>query len=281
MSQQAVPVFVDVAELKRWLRTTPETIRLLEVRYDPSGTAADDSHAGHLPGAVPVDLATELARPDADPTDGRRPLPRPDDLQRSARRWGLRTDSTVVVYDTRSGLSAARAWWVLRWAGLERVSIVDGGLQAWTAAGHPLSMEEPGIPPGDVELGSGGMPELDADGAAALAARGLLLDARDEQAYRAGHIPGARNVSSQEALGAAGTLADGDAVRAHYGLTAADAPVPGLSCGGGVAGAFGVAALAHVGVTAPLYVGSFSAWSADPARPVAAGAGPATAEGAP
>jgi thiosulfate/3-mercaptopyruvate sulfurtransferase len=76
-------------------------------------------------------------------------------------------------------------------------------------------------------------------------------------------------------------LADADEVRAHYGLAAADAPVPGLSCGGGVAGAFAVAALAHAGVTAPLYVGSFSAWSADPDRPVATGAEPGTGEETP
>jgi thiosulfate/3-mercaptopyruvate sulfurtransferase len=277
----AVPVFVGVAELEKWLRDTPEQIRLLEIRYDQKASCGGDGSAGHLPGAVTVDLATELSRTDADPTDGRRPLPHPADLQRSARRWGLRTDSTVVVYDTRAGLSAARAWWVLRWAGLHRVSILDGGLQAWTAAGHPLSTDEPDVPPGDVELGSGGMPELDADGAAALAARGLLLDARDTAAYRAGHIPGARNVPSGEVLGAGGSLDDDDEVRAHYGLISADAPVPGLSCGGGVAGAFGVAALAHVGVTAPLYVGSFSAWSADPERPVATGAEPATAQETP
>ncbi|WP_433279402.1 sulfurtransferase [Pseudonocardia xinjiangensis] len=279
MTESEVPVFVGVAELEKWLQDTPERVRLLEIRYDQKtgGTGG----AGHLPGAVTVDLATELARSDADPVEGRRPLPDPADLQRSARRWGLRGDSTVVVYDTRSGLSAARAWWVLRWAGLQRVSILDGGLQAWTAAGHELETEEPGIEPGDVELGSGGLPELDADAAAALAARGLLVDARDAQAYREGHIPGARNVPSQGVLGAAGTLADADEVRAHYGLAAADAPVPGLSCGGGVAGAFAVAALAHAGVTAPLYVGSFSAWSADPDRPVATGAEPGTGEEAP
>lgn len=280
MTSPAIPVFVGVAELEKWLQDIPEQIRLLEIRYDQK-TGGDGTSAGRLPGAVTVDLATELARPDADPIEGRRPLPSPADLQRSARRWGLHDDSTVVVYDTRSGLSAARAWWVLRWAGMERVSILDGGLQAWTAAGHPLSTEEPDIEPSDVELGSGGMPELDADAAAALAARGLLVDARDAEAYRAGHIPGARNVPSQGALGAGGTLGDEDDVRAHYGLTAAGRQVPGLSCGGGVAGAFAVAALAHAGVTAPLYVGSFSAWSADPDRPVATGAETGTDEEAP
>ena len=228
-----VPVFVGIAELEKWLHDSPEQIRLLEIRYDRKGTGGDDGSAGHLPGAVIVDLATELSRTDAAPTDGRRPLPHPADLQRSARRWGLCKDSTVVVYDTRSGLSAARAWWVLRWAGLAQVSILDGGSQAWSAAGHPLSTDEPDVAPGDVKLSSGGMPELDADAAAALAARGLLVDAREAAAY---------------------------------------------SCGGGVAGAFAVAALAHTGVTAPLYVGSFSAWSADPERAVATGAEPGTTE---
>jgi thiosulfate/3-mercaptopyruvate sulfurtransferase len=269
-----VPVFVDVATLEKWLHDTPEQVRLLEIRYDQRSSGTGGAGDGHLPGAVTVDLATELSRTDGAPTDGRRPLPHPAELQRSARRWGLRTDSVVVVYDTRSGLSAARAWWVLRWAGLEQVSILDGGLQAWTAAGHPLSTDDPDVAPGDVELGSGGMPELDADAAAALAARGLLVDARDAAAYSEGHVPGARNVPSQAVLGADGTLGEHDAVRAHYGVSTADAPVPGLSCGGGVAGAFAVAALAHAGVTAPLYVGSFSAWSADPERPVATGPEP-------
>ena len=125
----------------------------------------------------------------------------------------------MVVYDTRSGLSAARAWWVLRWAGLSRVSILDGGLQAWTAAGHPLSTDAPDIAPGDVELGSGGMPELDAvSAAAALATRGLLVDARDA----ARTAPGTSRRPQRAVAGRAGCGRDSrtidDELRARYGL---------------------------------------------------------------
>ncbi|MGP4014442.1 sulfurtransferase [Saccharopolyspora sp. 5N708] len=277
MSAPAVPVFVSAAELADLLDDDRDDVRLLEVHREPDGTSPDGP-AGHLPGAVAVDLVTELARTDAPPIQGRRPLPRVDELQRAARRWGLRNDSTVVVYDDRSGLVAARAWWVLRWAGLERVSILDGGLRAWTAAGRPTGALAEHVSPGDVTLRGGALPELDTDGAAALAARHLLIDARAEDAFRAGHIPQARNISSSSALGPDGTLRDAAELRARYGLAASDAPVPGMSCGGGVAGAFGVAVLAHLGSTAPLYVGSFSAWSADPDRPVATGAEPSIVE---
>jgi len=257
---------------------TGQPAAILDVRWrldEPDGRAS--YLQGHLPGAVYVSLEDELS--DHSVTGrGRHPLPSGRSVEAAARRWGVRQGVPTVVYDDWNRAGSARAWWVLRWAGLSRVSILEGGLQAWTATGHPLSTDEPEVAPGDVELGSGGMPELDADAAAALAARGLLVDARDAAAYRDGHIPGARNVPSQGVLSADGTLGDRDEVRAQYGVITAGAPVPGLSCGGGVAGAFAVAALAHTGVTAPLYVGSFSAWSADPDRSVATGAEPGTTE---
>ncbi|MCI2416001.1 sulfurtransferase [Saccharopolyspora sp. K220] len=273
----SAPVFVSASELADLLDKNRDDVRLLEVRREPDGASSADP-IGHLPGAVAVDLVTELARNDAPPAQGRRPLPRIDELQRAARRWGLRNDSTAVVYDDRSGLVAARAWWVLRWAGLERVRILDGGLRAWTAVGRALGALADDVPPGDVTLRGGALPELNTDEAAELAARNLLIDARAEDAFHAGHIPNARNISSRDALGPDGTLRDAAELRAHYGLAAPGAPVPGMSCGGGVAGAFGVAVLAHLGFTAPLYVGSFSAWSADPDRPVATGPEPSTVE---
>ncbi|MEU7768509.1 rhodanese-like domain-containing protein [Nocardia sp. NPDC049190] len=273
MIESPVPVFVSVAELAGLLQSNPGGVRLLEIRDESHGSAAAGP-LDHLPGAVAVDLATELARTDAPLTQGRRPLPRVEDLQRAARRWGLRDNSTVIVYDDRGGLVAARAWWVLRWAGVARVGILEGGLRAWTAAGGTVGPAAEHITPGDVTLRAGQLPELDADDAAALAARHLLIDARAEEAYRAGHIPRSRNISSRDALAPDGTLRAGAELRARYRVAALDAPVPGMSCGGGVAGAFGVAVLAHLGFTAPLYVGSFSAWSADPRRPIEAGPEP-------
>ncbi|MEU7631280.1 rhodanese-like domain-containing protein [Nocardia sp. NPDC049220] len=270
MSESPVPVFVSVEKLAGLVQSNPGGVRLLEVRDESHGSAAAGP-LDHLPGAVVVDLATELARTDAPPTEGRRPLPRVEDLQRAARSWGLHDDSTVIVYDDRGGLVAARAWWVLRWAGLTRVGILEGGLRAWIAAGRTVGPIAERVIPGDVTLRAGQLPELDADEAAALATRHLLIDARAEEAYRAGHIPRSRNISSRDALTLDGTLRAAAELRALYRVAAPDPPVPGMSCGGGVAGAFGVAVLAHLGVTAALYVGSFSAWSADPHRPVETG----------
>ena len=134
----AQTVVVDAATLAAELRAG-QPPALLDVRWalgDPDG----EKHYldGHLPGAVYVDLDEELAAPPS-PQAGRHPLPDINDLQRAARRWGLRAHQPVVVYDDNGGLSAARAWWLLRWAGHPDVRILDGGLGAWRAAGEPVA----------------------------------------------------------------------------------------------------------------------------------------------
>lgn len=255
---------------------------LLDVRWalgDPHG--AEHYRAGHLPGAVYVDLDTELAGAH-EPGAGRHPLPAIEDLQAAARRWGITRDSAVVVYDNSGGLAAARAWWLLRWAGVTDVRILDGGLAAWQAAGYP---EATGTahprPAGDVVLSPGHLPTLTADEAAALPTTGTLLDARAGERYRgetepidprAGHIPGAISRPT------GGNLSDGvptfrtaDELRERF----AGLPGPiGVYCGSGVTAAHQIAALATLGVEAALYPGSWSAWSSDPDRPAATGAQP-------
>jgi thiosulfate/3-mercaptopyruvate sulfurtransferase len=241
-------------------------LRILEARRDDT-ISVDE----HLPDAVPVSLTKDLARADAPATAGRRPLPRIDTLQVAAQGWGLNSDTAVVVYDHDGDFVAARAWWVLRWAGLRDVTILDGGLTSWRSAGYQLGDLAEDVAPGDVVLTPGHLEEIDGDAAVQLATGGRLIDARAADAFTDGHIPGARNVSSHETLSATRTLRDEAEFRRLYGLDEADTEVPGLYCGGGVAGAHAVAVLAHLGVAAPLYVGSFSAWSADPLRPIAIG----------
>jgi 3-mercaptopyruvate sulfurtransferase SseA len=152
---------------------------LLDVRWALGDDRGRERYlAGHLPGAVFVDLDTELAAPPS-PADGRHPLPAVADLQAAARRWGVRDGDAVVAYDATGGLAAARAWWLLRWGGLTDVRLLDGGLAAWTAAGGALETGNVVPAPGDVVLTGGGMPVLTADEAAALpGAGGVLLDAR-------------------------------------------------------------------------------------------------------
>lgn len=286
-------VLVGPAAL-RGLLDSERPVVLLDVRW---ALGRDDGHeryvAGHLPGAVFVDLETELAGP-ASPEAGRHPLPALDDLQASARRWGVGEGTSVVVHDDVGGTSAARAWWLLRWAGVADVRILDGGLQAWTAAGGALEHGERHNPPGDVVLRGGQMPVTDADGTAAVAAdraSGIVLDARAAERFRgevepvdprAGHVPGAVSAPTAANLDADGRFLDDAALRARLEGLGVDVaawqpgdPRPNLPvvvyCGSGVTAAHEVAALATVGVTATLFPGSWSQWSADPGREVATG----------
>jgi thiosulfate/3-mercaptopyruvate sulfurtransferase len=258
-------VFLGVDDVAARLRSNPNRLRFIEVRREDGEKGPDR----HLPNAFVATLTGDLSRSDAPPTAGKRPLPRVEDLQAALRRWGVDEDSTVVVYDYDGSFVAARAWWVLSWAGLRDVVILGGGLPAWLAAGHPGGPLAIDVPAGNVTVTGGHLDQLDADQAAALADDGRLLDARTPDAYESGHIPGARLASSQDTVTAHGTLRDAETLRALYGITSNTADVPGLYCGGGVAAAHGVATLAHLGIAAPLFVGSFSAWSADPDRPVA------------
>lgn len=263
---------------------------LLDVRWalgDPHGR--DHYRESHLPGAVYVDLDTELAAHPDTPLAGRHPLPEVADLQAAARRWGVRTADPVVVYDATGGQAAARAWWLLRWAGHRDVRLLDGGIPRWISAGHPVEAGEvsgDGDDDGDVVLVGGQLPVLSADEAAALARTGLLLDARAAQRYRgeiepvdprAGHIPGAVSAPTADNLGPDGLFRDTAALRARFaalGIRADAVDRVGVYCGSGVTAAHEAAALAALGVEAALYPGSWSAWSSDPNRPVATGPEP-------
>jgi thiosulfate/3-mercaptopyruvate sulfurtransferase len=236
-----------------------------------------------------VDLDSELAGPPG--AGGRHPLPSAEQLQAVLRRAGVREGSFVVTYDYGDGAPAARAWWLLRWAGLPagRVAVLDGGFAAWSAAGLPTTAD-PSVPePGDVTVRPGGMPVLDADAAAELGRGGVLLDARAAPRYRgetepidpvAGHVPGARNAPAADLIGPDGRWLPPEVLSERFAALGVgdDAPA-GAYCGSGVTAAALVLAVEHAGLRPPerpigLYVGSWSSWTADAARPVATGAEP-------
>jgi thiosulfate/3-mercaptopyruvate sulfurtransferase len=169
---------------------------------------------------------------------------------------------------------------VLRYLGHPDVRVLDGGFSAWRSAGLPVQDgPPPAVPPGDFVAHPGQLPVLDADGAAALAKRGVLLDARAPERYRgeaepvdpvAGHVPGARNAPAATNVAADGRLRPAEELRAGYAALGVVPGVPvGAYCGSGVTAAQTVLALEVVGVSAGLYVGSWSEWVADPSRPVA------------
>ncbi|MFI5485162.1 sulfurtransferase [Micromonospora echinaurantiaca] len=264
-------------------RADPPTV--LDVRWRLAGPPGrNDYAAGHLPGAVFVDLDTDLCGPPG--AAGRHPLPDPAALQAALRAAGVRAGHPVVVYDGGDGMAAARAWWTLRWAGHREARLLHGGFPAWLAAGLPTSTEAPAPRPGDVTVRPGELPVLDAGAAARLAAGdGVLLDVRTAPRYRgetepidpvAGHVPGAANLPAAEYVGPDGRFPAVDALRDRFAAAGvgADRPV-GAYCGSGVTAAQAVLALHLAGrPDAALYVGSWSNWVADPARPVATGATP-------
>ncbi|MYX17087.1 sulfurtransferase [Streptomyces sp. SID8374] len=255
---------------------------LLDVRWQLGGPhGRPDYEAGHLPGAVFVDLDTELAGPAG--SGGRHPLPDPEAFGAVMRRAGVGQDTPVVVYDGGRGWAAARAWWLLRWTGHQNVRVLDGGLAAWTG---DLSTEIPHPAEGDFRPKPGALPTLDADAAAALARTGLLLDARAAERYRGdvepidrvgGHIPGAVSAPTTANVAEDGRyLPAGQLAERFTALGAGKSgETVGVYCGSGVSGAHEVLALEIAGIRAALYPGSWSEWSADPARPVATGPEPA------
>jgi thiosulfate/3-mercaptopyruvate sulfurtransferase len=267
------------AELAAAVGADPPT--LIDVRWrlaGPPGRA--DYDVAHLPGAVFLDLDADLSGPPG--VRGRHPLPDRVALQATLRRAGVREDHPVVVYDTGDGQAAARAWWTLRWAGHRDTRVLDGGYAAWVAAGLPTTAEAPSMPPGDLVVRPGGLPVLDADAAAALARDGVLLDARVAPRFRgetepvdpvAGHIPGAVNLPTGDNAGSDGSLRPAGELRSRFAAAGVDDARPvGAYCGSGVTAAHTVLALHRAGrPDAALYVGSWSEWVADPARPVATG----------
>lgn len=275
-------VFITPAELAAQLESIPP--RILDVRWTLMDTDGSEPYAvGHIPGAVYVDLETQLSDHSVQGA-GRHPLPTREALQAAARSWGLEDGDPVVVYDDWNGFGSARAWWLLRHAGLTDVRILSGGLGAWRAAGLPLE-EGVGEPtPGFITLDWDAMPTITADGAEAFPEIGVLLDARAGERYRgetepmdpqAGHIPGALNAPTTGNVGADGAFLTADELRAHYATLGADGSQPvAVYCGSGVSAAHNIAALTEIGIDAALFPGSWSQWSGEAGRAIATGPDP-------
>ncbi|MEV0636496.1 sulfurtransferase [Streptomyces sp. NPDC050619] len=263
------PVLLDV----RW------QLSVAKAAGEPAFDGRAEYAAGHLPGAVYVDLDRELAS--APGEHGRHPLPDLPEFGAAMRRAGVSSRTPVVVYDGGQGWAAARAWWLLRWTGHPDVRVLDGGLPAWQGE---LSVDVPEPAEGDFEPSPDAAGLLDADGAAALARSGVLLDARAGERYRGeiepidrvgGHIPGAVSAPTTDNVGADGRFLPAEELAARFkAFGASDGSQVGVYCGSGVSAAHEVLALAVAGIPAALYVGSWSEWSADPSRPVAVGPDP-------
>jgi thiosulfate/3-mercaptopyruvate sulfurtransferase len=276
-------VVITATELAALIEAS-DPVTVLDVRWridEPDGRSA--YLRGHIPGAVYVSLEDELSDHRI-AGRGRHPLPSGRNLETAARRWGIREDSLVVVYDDWNRAGSARAWWVLTAAGLPNVRILDGGLSAWRSAGHSVEIGPVDPAPGNVtvphdDLYAGSRPTLTAQESAAGGV--TLLDARAPERFRgdvepldpvAGHIPGAKNLPSTALLASDGTFLGDYALAQLLSDRGIDRDGRlGAYCGSGVTASVAIAALAAMGCEAALFPGSWSEWSSDSTRAVSRG----------
>ncbi|MBB2931315.1 sulfurtransferase [Paraburkholderia silvatlantica] len=280
---------ISAANLHERLTAAPGSVLVFDCRFDLANPAAgENAYAlGHLPGAQYLHLDRDLSGPKTG-KNGRHPLPDRSALVATLLLRGLNEGQQVVAYDAQGGAYAARLWWLLRWLGHDSVAVLDGGLNAWEAAGFPLVRDVPTPARGTFKAGAPLQVTVDAQAIVRnLATHELtVVDARAADRYRGenetidpvgGHIPGARNRFYQDNLTPDGRFKSAHALREDF-----MAVLPGitpehvvLQCGSGVTACHNALAMEIAGLHgAALYPGSWSEWSADPSRPVATGPNP-------
>lgn len=273
---------------------------IFDVRHDLAdhGLGRRQFADAHVPGARFLDSETELAAPRTG-RNGRHPLPAPDALAALMARHGVGPQTLVVAYDASGGAFAAHLWWMLRWLGHERVVVLDGGWQAWQAAGLPVAQGADAQGPAAAadarhDMAAAGAsalrraPLAQAVDAGAVMAnlsdpRFTVLDARAAARYRgemepidpvAGHIPGALNRPNSENLTADGRFKPAEQLRQEF-TTLLDGRAPESivhQCGSGITATHNLLAMEIAGLGGSrLYPGSWSEWVSDPTRPVAKG----------
>jgi thiosulfate/3-mercaptopyruvate sulfurtransferase len=283
----AYTTLIDVESLQRLLGD-PE-LAILDCRFDLSKPQAGRTAflGAHIPGARFADLNTDLAGP-VTARSGRHPLPPAEAFAQRLGWLNVGNDSQVVAYDEANGSFAARAWWMLRWLGHSEVAVLEGGFQAWVAAGGALQAGDP--PVGTRHF----TPRVDASAvlsaeqvAAALKdSQRLLVDARAAERYAgslepidaiAGHVPGAVNLPFTGNLAPDGRFLPSDELRRRWQQRLAGRSPEQLiaMCGSGVTACHNLLSLEVAGLPgAKLYAGSWSEWIRDPNRPVKLGSDP-------
>ena len=257
---------------------------VVDCSFDLADVAAGErAYAqGHLPGAIHAHLDRDLSTAKTG-RNGRHPLPSRADWAATLARLGVTPARAVVVYDGQGGMYAARAWWMLLWAGHRDVRVLDGGLQAWKAAGGAIEsgVVAPVAAAAPYALGDSLVASVDADALQRSLGRVTVLDARAGERYRgevepldkrAGHIPGARSRFFKDNLDASGRFRPAAELRAVFEAFGAAPSAVVHQCGSGVTACHNLLAMEAAGLPGSvLYPGSWSEWSSDPARPVAVG----------
>ncbi|HJT74685.1 MAG TPA: sulfurtransferase [Chitinophaga sp.] len=237
----------------------------------------------HIPGALYADLDKDLSGKIIAGETGRHPLPQKQDLVATFSSWGITASTQVIAYDAAAGfMAAARLWWLLKWAGHDKVAVLEGGKKAWTTAGYPLDNKN--VTPAAKPFTAQFRDELLADAGEVLASmkegNSCVIDSRTADRYAgqnetidpvAGHIPQALSRPFNANIAADGTVAAPDAVKQYFAKDFEKGNVI-FYCGSGVTAAFNVLLTGYAGYPLPkLYAGSWSEWITDKSRPVAVG----------
>ncbi|NHN29729.1 sulfurtransferase [Paenibacillus agricola] len=268
-----------------WLRNRLEQgeVAVLDVRFSPKDAAYGRNayQKGHLPGAVFVDLKTDL-QDEPSEHGGRSPLQSPERLALYFGALGIDAETTVVIYEDVNGPAAARLWWVLQYLGIKDVYVLDGGYKAWVDAGRSVTAEQ-SVPEKKTflpDVRSDQLVGVDDVRAALHRAGTTLVDSRDAEQYLglaspfdpiAGHIPGAVLHFWKDGLDESGRWKNAAAQAERFVNLPKDEEII-VYCGSGISAAPNVLTLKEAGFTkVKLYAGSWSDWISYSDNPVATG----------
>jgi len=234
---------------------------------------------GHLPNAIHAHLEDDLSSIIIPGKTGRHPLPSSQQWQNTLQRWGITKDSMIVVYDQSNSMFAARAWWLLKWAGLKSVFVLDGGLKYWQSIGGETTKTIPKRTPSKIEIEAQPDLILAAKDLLEMPENSILLDARALDRYKgktepldnkAGHIPGALNADFTKNLSEDNRFLSTEDLTKRFEKLKTKQIVS--YCGSGVTACHNILALQEAGFTnVQLYPGSWSEWITDENRQIATG----------
>jgi thiosulfate/3-mercaptopyruvate sulfurtransferase len=254
--------------------------RVFDCRHDLAKPELGEQQyrEGHIPGALFASLDRDLSGRKTI-SNGRHPLPEPQDFEKWLEKAGLAPKDQVVCYDAGNGSMAARLWWMLRWIGHDNVAVLDGGFAKWTKEGRPVTIDVPLFTPLNYPIKPRKDFAVDARTVEQTLGKPLLLDARAPARYRgeqepidpvAGRIPGAKNRFNLDNLSAQGTFKSPEELKKDFqSVLQGRAPADVIHyCGSGVAACHNLLAMEVAGLKGgKLYAGSWSEWARDPKRP--------------